>query len=88
MRSGVPRRAMKAKCKFLKIGHVRVSGGNGRVFVIDLPGGSSGRMDGILGFELLSKLSGMIDYKANRMVLKPVPEKKLDVVPALEPAKK
>jgi len=56
--------------------------------VIDLPGGSSGRMDGILGFELLSKLSGMIDYKANRMVLKPVPEKKLDVVPALEPAKK
>jgi hypothetical protein len=30
----------------------------------------------------------MIDYKANRMVLKPVPEKKLDVVPALEPAKK
>jgi hypothetical protein len=86
--SGVPRRAMKAKYKSLKIGHVPVSGGAGSVFVIDLPGGSSRRMDGILGFELLSKLSGMIDYKANRMFLKPVPEKKPDPVPALEPAQK
>ena len=86
--SGVPRRAMKAKYKTLRIGHVPVHDGGGTVFVIDLPRGSSGRMDGILGFELLSKLSGLIDYKANRMFLKPLPEKKRDPVPALEPAKK
>lgn len=69
---GVAGRAMDVNYESLKIGEVAINGGRKTLMAIALPTkGVGGDMDGILGFELLQQLGGMIDYKAKRLFIKP-----------------
>ncbi|MFP6899265.1 MAG: retropepsin-like aspartic protease [Roseibacillus sp.] len=79
---GIAGRAMEATYQSFKIGDVPITGGRKKLLAINLPfSATGGRLDGILGFELLQQLGGMIDYKSKRLFLRPRPEAKPEPTP-------